>query len=209
MHDQSQAATIHVTHDQSEALALADRVAVMEQGRIRQVGSPLEVYDRPQNRFVASFIGNPPMNLVEGRLVERDGKWQVQGNDLAIELTVERSEENEDFRKRKDEELVCGVRAEHLKILRVETPQATAKENSQHVSLVEHLGDESWIHITSQNRTSQTTEARLPSLEKFPASKLIGKTNTRTPLRPGEAVTVSCAAVHAHWFDRRSGERLT
>lgn len=207
MHDQSQAATIHVTHDQAEALALADRVAVMEQGKIRQIGSPLEVYDRPQNRFVASFIGNPPMNLVEGELVEKNGKWQVRGDDLAIELIIERREQNEDLRERKDVDLVCGVRAERLII--VPAREASLQEYSQQVSLVEHLGDESWIHITSQNRTSQTTKASPPSLEKFPASKLIGKTNTRTPLRPGEAVTVSCAAAHAHWFDRRSGERLT
>ena len=60
--------TIYVTHDQIEAMTLADRVVVMKQGVVQQVGSPTEIYDRPANAFVASFIGNPAMNLMEGEI---------------------------------------------------------------------------------------------------------------------------------------------
>ena len=62
--------TIYVTHDQIEAMTLADRVVVMKQGVVQQVGSPTEIYDRPANAFVASFIGNPAMNLIEGEMIE-------------------------------------------------------------------------------------------------------------------------------------------
>jgi multiple sugar transport system ATP-binding protein len=73
--------TVFVTHDQAEALALADRIAVMQSGRIRQVGTPREVYRRPANTFVASFIGSTPMNLLEGTV--RDGRILVADSEIA------------------------------------------------------------------------------------------------------------------------------
>jgi len=74
--------TVFVTHDQAEALALADRIAVMQSGRIRQLGTPREVYRRPANTFVASFIGSTPMNLLEG--VVRDGRVLVADSAIAM-----------------------------------------------------------------------------------------------------------------------------
>jgi multiple sugar transport system ATP-binding protein len=74
--------TVFVTHDQAEALALADRIAVMQSGRIRQLGTPREVYRRPANTFVASFIGSTPMNLLEG--VVRDGRVLVADSEIAM-----------------------------------------------------------------------------------------------------------------------------
>jgi len=70
--------TVYVTHDQTEAMTLADRVVVMNQGEIQQVGSPLEIYDQPQNVFVAGFIGSPPMNLIEGSI--QDGQFVCEMN---------------------------------------------------------------------------------------------------------------------------------
>jgi multiple sugar transport system ATP-binding protein len=67
-------ATIYVTHDQEEAMGLADRLAIMEQGQLQQLGTPMEAYTKPCNRFVASFIGSPTMNFLDGHLVQRDGK---------------------------------------------------------------------------------------------------------------------------------------
>ena len=73
-----QVTTVYVTHDQTEAMTLADRVVVMNHGEIQQVGSPLEIYDRPQNVFVAGFIGSPPMNLIEGTI--QDGQFVCEIN---------------------------------------------------------------------------------------------------------------------------------
>jgi multiple sugar transport system ATP-binding protein len=76
--------TIYVTHDQAEAMALADRIAVMKDGALQQVSSPLELYRRPANRFVAGFIGSPPMNFFEGSVVQRNGSAVFQGGFEAI-----------------------------------------------------------------------------------------------------------------------------
>ena len=80
--------TLYVTHDQVEAMTLADRLVILDAGRVQQIGAPLEVYQRPANRFVAGFIGTPPMNFVEGRLgsvePEGGGTWGIRPEDLAL-----------------------------------------------------------------------------------------------------------------------------
>jgi len=81
-------ATIYVTHDQEEALGLADRVAIMEQGKLQQLGTPMDTYTKPCNRFVASFVGSPTMNFLNGHLVKRDGKMffceQPKGAEILV-----------------------------------------------------------------------------------------------------------------------------
>ncbi|HEY3857077.1 MAG TPA: ABC transporter ATP-binding protein [Verrucomicrobiae bacterium] len=79
VHRRSGAMTVYVTHDQAEAMALADRIAVMKDGALQQVSSPLELYRRPANRFVAGFIGSPPMNFFEGTIVQRNGSAVFRG----------------------------------------------------------------------------------------------------------------------------------
>src|SRR6516162_9827024 len=83
--------SIYVTHDQVEAMTLGDRVVVMRDGRIQQVGSPLEIYSRPRNRFVAGFIGAPAMNFLDVTLARVDGQLMATAEDLAIRVPDEQS----------------------------------------------------------------------------------------------------------------------
>ncbi|MBN1554450.1 MAG: sn-glycerol-3-phosphate ABC transporter ATP-binding protein UgpC [Phycisphaerae bacterium] len=92
LHHKLSTTTIYVTHDQEEAMTLGDRVVVMKDGIMQQVGAPLEVYNRPVNRFVAGFVGTPPMNFLEGTLVSRDGGIFFDGTDFRLRLPKERSE---------------------------------------------------------------------------------------------------------------------
>jgi len=85
LHRRLQATIVYVTHDQVEALTLGDRVAVMDQGAIHQIGSPMEVYDHPKDRFVAGFIGSPPMNFLEGRIKD-EGSLRYGTSGWAVSL---------------------------------------------------------------------------------------------------------------------------
>ncbi|MFG2088492.1 MULTISPECIES: ABC transporter ATP-binding protein [unclassified Spirillospora] len=126
--------TVFVTHDQAEALALADRIAVMEDGRIRQIGTPVEVFRRPANLFVASFIGSTPMNLLPGT---------VQGGCVAVagaELPVP---EEARGRVADGEPVVCGVRPEYMNY--GQEPVDGAFRGT--VSVVEHLGGSSLVTL--------------------------------------------------------------
>src|SRR5947207_15111762 len=80
LHHQLAATMIYVTHDQTEAMTLGQRVAVLRAGTIQQVGKPMDLYHRPGNLFVAEFIGSPPMNLFRGRLEPANGGWKFRTN---------------------------------------------------------------------------------------------------------------------------------
>ncbi len=84
LHERLKATIVYVTHDQVEAMTLGERIAVMLDGEMRQVDSPLVIYDQPSNRFVAGFIGSPPMNFIKGRIVKKDGKINFVSEDFLL-----------------------------------------------------------------------------------------------------------------------------
>ncbi len=87
LHQRLKTTTLYVTHDQEEAMTLGDRVVVMDMGHIQQCDTPLNVYNRPRNRFVAGFLGTPPMNFVEGRLLLRDSRTAFEGGGFTLALS--------------------------------------------------------------------------------------------------------------------------
>lgn len=114
--------TVYVTHDQAEAMALADRMAIMNQGRIIQVGTPLEVYRRPQTTFVAGFIGNPPMNLLPCRLELGMETAHLQGTGFRLDVTRLRSRLADPLRH--GDQVTLGIRPEHLTLCPPGAPSA-------------------------------------------------------------------------------------
>ena len=105
LHQRLKTTTIYVTHDQIEAMTMADKIVVMHDGLVEQVGAPLELYDRPANRFVAGFIGSPAMNFIPGKASA--GRIAIAGDGYSVPVNA-RLEENR--------EVVLGVRPEHLEI---------------------------------------------------------------------------------------------
>ena len=126
LHKRVDTSMVYVTHDQVEAMTLGDRIVVMHQGYVQQVGTPLEVYDHPRNRFVAGFIGAPEMNFVEGEVAQIDGLPVFQAPGLRVSLPAERW-------GRVQGSVVLGVRPEHLSI-------QDAGEIAARVNLIEQLG---------------------------------------------------------------------
>ncbi len=104
LHQRLGTTTVYVTHDQIEAMTMADRIVVMRDGRIAQIGAPLELYDRPDNVFVAGFIGSPAMNLLAG-LVAADGSFQGDGVAFALEARLPAGRK-----------IIYGIRPEHLRL---------------------------------------------------------------------------------------------
>ena len=124
LHQRLRTTTVYVTHDQIEAMTMADKIVVMHDGRVEQVGAPLELYDRPANLFVAGFIGSPAMSMVKGRLAE-DGQFlAADGTRLPVGDTG---------RARAGQPLVYGVRPEAMRLggtipLAVEVTEPTGAE---------------------------------------------------------------------------------
>ena len=112
LHRHLQHTIVYVTHDQVEAMTLADRVVVMNQGRIEQIAAPLELYERPANRFVAGFIGAPSMNFLDGRVVRADGGLAVRlANEAVLALPASTEASVQPYI---DRPVVLGIRPEHM-----------------------------------------------------------------------------------------------
>ena len=104
---------IYVTHDQTEAMTLGDRIVIMKDGDVQQIGTPQEVFNHPMNLFVAGFIGMPQMNLFDGELIKEDGKYAVVVNDAKIFLSAEK-QKNLAERDTAPQKVIVGARPEHI-----------------------------------------------------------------------------------------------
>jgi multiple sugar transport system ATP-binding protein len=145
VHQQVTTTTVYVTHDQVEAMTLADRVVIMNQGRIDQIGTPYDVYHAPQTKFVAGFIGSPTMNLLPCRLVENGSGLTVQVSDgISFPVPPARAAR---YRPHVGSELTFGLRPEHITEVRGgELPLGMAKF-SVPLDVVEPMGMETMVYF--------------------------------------------------------------
>ncbi|NVK35331.1 MAG: ABC transporter ATP-binding protein [Rhodobacteraceae bacterium] len=175
---------IYVTHDQIEALTLADRIAVMKGGVIQQLDAPLTIYNRPVNLFVAGFIGSPSMNFLKGEIIQDDGAVKVAlGADETVALAgYEAGEALQEGRK-----VIFGVRPEHLTL----TSEPTSGPHLPAVvELEEPMGADSlvWVRL-GEKAISVRTESAISR-------------------KPGEKVYVTFDLEHASLFDAETEDRI-
>ncbi len=162
--------TIYVTHDQAEAMTLADRIAIMDRGVLQQVGPPREVYRNPANMFVAGFLGSPPMNFWSGELSNTGGELTVGSNGASFRLPSGAAP-----LLRNGSNVVLGIRPEHIEV-------ATGASNGgapAQVVLVEDLGNEVLLDlrleghpIVARTTVGQSVDSGAPVWLKFPPEHL-------------------------------------
>ncbi|MGY3622162.1 ABC transporter ATP-binding protein [Bradyrhizobium sp. USDA 10063] len=140
--------SVYVTHDQVEAMTLGDRVVVMKEGWIQQVGTPLEIYNRPANRFVASFVGAPAMNFMEVELVEQQDLMSAQRKDFEVQLSPEQATV---LRRHGSKTVTLGIRPEHI---RLASPSGNEGSSFRGVvTVTEQLGSELVIGLNVADNT--------------------------------------------------------
>ncbi|NUP54204.1 MAG: sn-glycerol-3-phosphate ABC transporter ATP-binding protein UgpC, partial [Gemmatimonadaceae bacterium] len=148
IHQRLGATMLYVTHDQVEAMTLGDRIVVMHEGRVRQVDTPANVYDHPHDTFVAGFLGSPPMNLLAGTLVQRDGRWLVRLTDApTLELALPPALAAAAPRASSGS-VIVGIRPEHLAAGPSDGASASDRITAT-VELAEPLGHEQLLHLRS------------------------------------------------------------
>ena len=148
LHQDLKATMIYVTHDQVEAMTMADKIVVLSAGRVEQVGSPLELYHRPKNTFVAGFIGSPKMNFIASRASPAQGGAEVSlpsGQRIVLQTGT---------RVSPNQPVTLGIRPEHLKI-----GEAADAELSGTLKLAEYLGSETMFFVTLPDGTEITVKA--------------------------------------------------
>jgi ABC-type sugar transport system ATPase subunit len=170
--------TIYVTHDQIEAMTMADRIVLMDKGEIQQIGSPAEIYGAPANTFVAKFVGSPPMNLVEGRIESDSGGVIFRG---AVQVSVGKT-----FSGLSAGPATLGIRPEHVEIVAAGRPDAVAAK----VDLVERVGSDSNVLLVVAERAS-----------------LFARVNADTAVREGDEVHIRVPPQQVQFFDA-AGKRV-
>jgi multiple sugar transport system ATP-binding protein len=175
--------TVYVTHDQVEAMTMGDRVAVMKDGILQQVDSPLTLYDRPNNLFVAGFIGSPAMNLLTGKITESG----VRVGDYVVPLP------REVLAKATGEEtLVVGIRPENFTV--------ATDGISVDVDVVEELGADGYIYGTL---------AGLDAEQKLNATQIVARVSARTPPQRGTTIKLNVSNPDSmHIFSEKTQARL-
>jgi len=178
--------SIYVTHDQVEAMTLGDRVVVMRDGRIQQVGSPLEIYSRPRNRFVAGFIGAPAMNFLDVTLARIDGQLMATAEDLAIRVP---NEQTATLERHRTEAMTLGVRPEHMVL---GDPRA---ENG--------TGFDATVVVTEQLGAELLVGVRVAG-----AIVVASRVDPWTKLQANQRLRMSLDPRGLHFFDRESGAAI-
>ena len=179
--------TVYVTHDQVEAMTMGDRVAVLAGGRLQQVDTPLALYDRPANAFVAGFIGSPAMNLLAGR-VAPDGSVTVDGAPVPVPRDLVSAAGSS--------ELTLGIRPEGWRLAPVQDGYPVT------VQVVEELGADAYLYATPvRNAPDLPTAAEV-------VPQVVARIDGRAGLRPGEQVGLVADPAAVHVFDGGTGVRI-
>ena len=197
--------TVYVTHDQTEAMTLGDRIAVLRKGLLQQVGTPHDLYDTPANLFVAGFIGSPPMNFIPGRV--RDGAIETPFGDISV--TTDR------LRRSAGRELVIvGIRPQHFEdasILEAAT-RARGQTFTAHVDVTEWLGNELYAYVpydAPHDVTKQLKELQRELDSEQMRTQLIVVLSAESRITDGTVTDLWFSSEQVHIFDPATGENLT
>ena len=186
LHQRVDSTIIYVTHDQVEAMTLADRIVVLRDGYIEQVGTPMELFSQPANTFVAGFIGTPPMNLVECKLQKQDSSFVLIFED-GLKIPVPSRNDN-DSNLKDGAEVVMGLRTEEI------TPEDTSPDFpdtwrfKSRVEVVEPLGSETHIHVN------------------IDGVKFIARSEGRRVITHGDELVLAMNLNQMHIFDKETTE---
>jgi multiple sugar transport system ATP-binding protein len=172
--------TVYVTHDQVEAMTMGDRVAVMKLGILQQVDTPLKLYDKPQNLFVAGFIGSPQMNLIEAKAVE--GQAKIGSYMVPVDPAAS---------KKMSGNITVGVRPEAWRMVSAEDGGLPVT-----VTVVEELGADGFVYGTCD-------------VEGTPSNVIVRVSQARDSVHKGDTIHVTTDPTSVHVFDTETGERLS
>ncbi len=199
-------ATIYVTHDQTEAMTLGHRVAVMRDGLLQQCDTPQALYDRPANVFVAGFIGSPAMNLLEGAISGTCDSVVLGSQRLGLPATIRDARPG--LRRYQDRAVIVGIRPEDLPVAHA---QPTGSVLYGDAELVEALGSEQLVHFRTDARIvrSETRQdSREPGTSELDDDLNIARIEPRRTISVGERVAFAVTADRLEFFDPADGSAI-
>jgi multiple sugar transport system ATP-binding protein len=184
LHRQLSATSVYVTHDQIEAMTMGDRIVIMLDGSVQQVGAPMDIYQRPANRFVAGFIGSPPMNFFSARLAWEDAQLELRGQGLRISLPADKAVR---LGRTPGEDILVGIRPENL-LLR--PPAPACEPLLAQIEIVEAIGSDIYLNFSHAG------------------NPMTARVEATVNVKVGEEVALYPDPERIHLFDPQSGVTL-
>jgi multiple sugar transport system ATP-binding protein len=187
LHNRLQATMIYVTHDQVEAMTMGDRIVVMRDGFIQQVADPITLYSQPENKFVAGFIGSPPMNFFPARIVAENGSLWADCQSFKLRVTDAQAAKLQPYL---GNDVSFGIRPEDVNDVRLTMNPSEDQRLTAMVEVTEPMGAETFLYLVAKPHT------------------FLAKINGFDDRRTGEQVELVCAMEKAHFFDNNTEETI-
>jgi multiple sugar transport system ATP-binding protein len=189
LHNQLATTIVYVTHDQVEAMTLADRIVVLKDGSIEQVGKPEEVYNNPESIFVAGFIGAPTMNFIPCKLAEKNGEAVLEVSDKKQTILSIPEKKARNYRSSMDRNVIMGIRPEYFSLTERNT-NISPNQISPRINVIEPLGSTTLFFF------ELASSEMVVSLDPIPGVK------------PGDRLHLSADMTKIHLFDPETGKVL-
>jgi multiple sugar transport system ATP-binding protein len=187
LHQRLQTTFIYVTHDQMEAMTMATRIAVINKGILQQLDTPQNLYDRPNNLFVAGFIGSPAMNFFPGKLRKDDGKIVVDTGDFVVPIPAKKAKP---YESHVGKDIIFGLRPENIHDSQFVPPNIDSEKVAVRVDVTELMGNEIFLYLVSGKNT------------------FVARVDPRSQLRIGEQAQVAFNMDNFHIFDATTEEAI-
>jgi multiple sugar transport system ATP-binding protein len=187
LHQRLKTTFIYVTHDQTEAMTMATRIAVINKGLLQQLDTPQTLYDRPANLFVAGFIGSPAMNFFSGKVAKDGDKVLVDTGDFKVRIPAERAAPYKGF---EGKAVIFGIRPENIHDPEFAPPNIHGEKVSTKVDVTELMGNETFLYLVSGKNT------------------FVGRVDPRSKLRVGDTTQVIFDMDNFHIFDAATEEAI-
>jgi multiple sugar transport system ATP-binding protein len=222
LHNRIGVTTIYVTHDQTEAMTMADRIVVLKDGKVQQVDSPQMMYDHPKNVFVAGFIGSPAMNFIRARLEKENGGMVVTFGKTRLPITREligkAKEEGQEPEKYAGQEVILGIRPEHIEDSKFAEDEGNG-ENTVEIEpqVIESMGSEKYLYFEvgeEQAAHTESMEAMTDGGDEEGGSPegsgdmMVARVSAESEAKEGEKMLLSMDASKVRLFDPESEQAI-
>ena len=187
LHQRLQTTFIYVTHDQTEAMTMASRIAVINKGKLQQIDTPQTLYDKPGNLFVAGFIGSPAMNFFPGKLRKDNGRLLVDTSDFVVQIPAKKAAP---YQQHADKNIIFGIRPENIHDVEFTPPNIDAEKVAIKVDVTELMGNEIFLYLVSGKNS------------------FVARVDPRSKLRVGQQAQVMFDMDNFHIFDASTEEAI-
>jgi multiple sugar transport system ATP-binding protein len=203
--------TIYVTHDQVEAMTMGDRVALMRDGVLQQVDSPANIYNKPANTFVASFIGSPSMNLFRAHIEKKKSGYLVHIGDQSLGIPESVLPSSKSLISDEPTEIIVGIRPENIEDASLAPSHPEDQLMNAPVVLTESLGSDHMVHFTLDAPMAKIADLDMIDdigTDDEKTAICVGRFDARSTVKAGENIKIAVACDRLHFFDATSGQAI-